>query len=309
MAHKNFVLVWEGNVPEYIKSVINQINKSQTNSTIYFICESDPKLKNVVFVDIKKIKLKEEENFDNFYQKDNFYKNFLKNKLLSSSINRFFYLKYLTNELKLSNIITFDCDVYLLENLENFFDLKFKKTQEMFITRSDENNVLSGFIIFKNFESVNFLCSEFLKIKNNQESRITTKNRSLEKKLYKEYLCDMTMMNEIQNNNLEKIILLPTLYTLYLNKKEKFLFDANGEIFYLFSAYKNFFNIDSLKNPHSGLLNPIESSVLNKKYLNFIEKNIKIKKNNKKFFINFQQEDIPVVTLHIRSKQINEFDS
>ena len=193
----NVILFNKGLLPSYITITLNQIRKYNSDIDIYLISDNVFNSESCKYINLKDLK----SEYISFFSQSDFYVNDL-NPLWRTSIERFFYIHGLIEELNLTNIFHFDNDVLVYDNFENVVK---KITDETnLITPANENNLVCGMLYTKNKLSfLEIIHRLYLKIKLGQTKlQSMYKNKSIiynNKEVEKFHLSEMSLLKIIQD--------------------------------------------------------------------------------------------------------------
>lgn len=152
----NFVLFHKGqNFPKHISICIKQIRKTNPECIVYLITDSN------IYTEDKKIKIINTEelvvpDIGNYYLNDAF------SDLWRNSVLRLFYIEELIRKYNLENIIHFDNDVLIYENLYTIKDSLCELN--LGITSHFEGQFVFGFSYIKNIDSLKLLNQNMLEL-------------------------------------------------------------------------------------------------------------------------------------------------
>jgi hypothetical protein len=287
----NFVLVALGNVPEYLDSCIIQIKKTQRKSKIYLLVNkaSNYKNKNCKVINVENLDKSKEHLI--FIKKSRLVQDNYRNFFWKYSIERLYYINNFLNKTNFKNIFHVENDVLLFQDLNPI--LKKIKSYNFVCIRDSVDRVIGSLMFIKNKDvakkivkiSNNYLHINDMKILSHLDKRISkTLNLPLGEDL-----------NFIKNSkNYEKIIKIP------------FIFDAAAIGQFIDGPHRNkliqriFAKIGRLFSKNDGFINS-ETKLRISKW------NI-IWKNNKPYKLE-DKNLIPIVNLHIHSKNLKKFVS
>ena len=287
----NFVLVALGNVPEYLDSCIIQIKKTQRKSKIYLLVNkaSNYKNKNCKVINVENLDKSKEHLI--FIKKSRLAQDNYRNFFWKYSIERLYYINNFLNKTNFKNIFHVENDVLLFQDLNPI--LKKIKSYNFVCIRDSVDRVIGSLMFIKNKD----VAKKIVKISNNYLHINDMKILShLDKKISNTLNLPLGEdLNFIKNSkNYEKI------------KKIPFIFDAAAIGQFIDGPHRNkliqriFAKIDRLFSKNDGFINS-ETKLRVSKW------NI-IWKNNKPYKLE-DKNLIPIVNLHIHSKNLKKFVS
>ena len=285
----NFILIALGDIPDYLNDCIQQIKKTQKKSKIYLLVNktSEFKNKNCKIVNVESLKKSKEHIL--FIKKSKLAQDSFRNFFWKHSIERFYYLNDFLNKSNLTNVFHIENDVLLFQNLKKI--LKEIKFYNFACIRDNINRVIGSLIFIKNKK----VSTRIVKISNNYLNEN-----------------DMKILNYL-DKKISNSINLPLGETLDFIKKSKnfkkikkipFIFDAAAIGQFIDGPHRKklltriFFNIKKFFMINDGFIN----TETNLKIYNW-----KIKWKNKKPYKQENEKLIPIVNLHIHSKNLKKF--
>jgi hypothetical protein len=285
----NFILIALGNIPDYLNDCIQQIKKTQKKSKIYLLVNKTSvfKNKNCKIVNVESLKKSKEHIL--FIKKSKLAQDSFRNFFWKHSIERFYYLNDFLNKSNLTNVFHIENDVLLFQDLEKI--LKEIKFYNFACIRDSINRVIGSLIFIKNKK----VSTRIVKISNNYLNEN-----------------DMKILNYL-DKKISNSINLPLGETLDFIKKSKnfkkikkipFIFDAAAIGQFIDGPHRKklltriFFNIKKFFMINDGFIN----TETNLKIYNW-----KIKWKNKKPYKQENEKLIPIVNLHIHSKNLKKF--
>ena len=285
----NFILIALGDIPNYLNDCIQQIKKTQKKSKIYLLVNktSEFKNKNCKIVNVESLKKSKEHIL--FIKKSKLAQDSFRNFFWKHSIERFYYLNDFLNKSNLTNVFHIENDVLLFQDLEKI--LKEIKFYNFACIRDSINRVIGSLIFIKNKK----VSTRIVKISNNYLNEN-----------------DMKILNYL-DKKISNSINLPLGETLDFIKKSKnfkkikkipFIFDAAAIGQFIDGPHRKklltriFFNIKKFFMINDGFIN----TETNLKIYNW-----KIKWKNKKPYKQENEKLIPIVNLHIHSKNLKKF--
>ena len=302
----NIILIHIGNKKiDYIVNTFYQLLKYK-NKNIFFLANkkiiNQLKLykicKKIKFYNLDKVEIS--KNHKVFLKKNNLDKKFGDGFWLKT-LERFFFIESFCNKMKFKNIIHLENDVLIFDNLEKYEKI-FVKNFNIGMTLLNKNLCVPGFLFFKNYKNLNFLCEYivskyrfFFQKKNKNDMRIFAE-----------------MYNEFKNIKKNKIRLLPTmnsdlgkLVNCDLKDKKPFYdyYKKFGVIFDACAIGQKIGGLDPKFHKFKGsYINPFN-------IFDISDVEIIIKKNNKykKPFLKINKKLVPILNVHMHSKKTNFF--
>ena len=285
----NFILIALGDIPDYLNDCIQQIKKTQKKSKIYLLVNQTSKFKNKNCKIVNVESLKKSKEHILFIKKSKLAQDSFRNFFWKHSIERFYYLNDFLNKSNLTNVFHIENDVLLFQDLEKI--LKEIKFYNFACIRDSINRVIGSLIFIKNKK----VSTRIVKISNNYLNEN-----------------DMKILNYL-DKKISNSINLPLGETLDFIKKSKnfkkikkipFIFDAAAIGQFIDGPHRKklltriFFNIKKFFMINDGFIN----TETNLKIYNW-----KIKWKNKKPYKQENEKLIPIVNLHIHSKNLKKF--
>ena len=285
----NFILIALGDIPDYLDYCIQQIKKTQKKSKIYLLVNriSDYKNRNCKIVNVESLKKSKEHVL--FIKKSNLAQDSFRNFFWKHSIERFYYLNDFLNKSNLTNVFHIENDVLLFQDLKN--TLKEIKFYDFACIRDSISRVIGSLIFIKNKK----VSTRIVKISNNYLNEN-----------------DMKILNYL-DKKISNTINLPVGENLDFIRKSKnfkkikkipFIFDAAAIGQFIDGPHRKklviriFYKIKKFFMIYDGFINT-ETKL--KIY------NWKIKWKNKKPYKQENNKLIPIVNLHIHSKNLKKF--
>ncbi len=300
----NIILVHLGNKRfSHLIGTLNQLLYFK-NKNIYLITEKKVinYIKNYKY--LKKISFVNKDSIKKNLQHNSFLKNTRLNKFQQDgfwlkTVERFFYLENFAKDKKLKNIVHIENDILIFKNLSRF-EKKFKNLFDIGLTFLNPNNCIPGFMFFKNHRSINKITDYIYK-----------KNRFF---FQKKNLNDMRLLANFYNENKKKykIGMFPTL-------TKEIAIKYHNDHLSIKDFYKNFNNLkiifdacalgqivdglDKKYHLHKGKFinkdNIIDPNYFNIKY--------KVKKQIKFPYLKHNNKEMPIMNLHMHSKNTKKF--
>ena len=285
----NFILIALGNIPDYLNDCIQQIKKTQKKSKIYLLVNktSEFKNKNCKIVNVESLKKSKEHIL--FIKKSKLAQDSFRNFFWKHSIERFYYLNDFLNKSNLTNVFHIENDVLLFQDLEKI--LKEIKFYNFACIRDSINRVIGSLIFIKNKK----VSTKIVKISNNYLNENDMKILN--------YL-DKKISNTINLPLGENLDFIQKSKNFKKIKKIPFIFDAAAIGQFIDGPHRKklltriFFNIKKFFMINDGFIN----TETNLKIYNW-----KIKWKNKKPYKQENEKLIPIVNLHIHSKNLKKF--
>jgi len=285
----NFILIALGNIPDYLNDCIQQIKKTQKKSKIYLLVNKTSvfKNKNCKIVNVESLKKSKEHIL--FIKKSKLAQDSFRNFFWKHSIERFYYLNDFLNKSNLTNVFHIENDVLLFQDLEKI--LKEIKFYNFACIRDSINRVIGSLIFIKNKK----VSTKIVKISNNYLNENDMKILN--------YL-DKKISNTINLPLGENLDFIQKSKNFKKIKKIPFIFDAAAIGQFIDGPHRKklltriFFNIKKFFMINDGFIN----TETNLKIYNW-----KIKWKNKKPYKQENEKLIPIVNLHIHSKNLKKF--
>jgi len=285
----NFVLVALGKIPKYLDDCILQIKKTQKNSTIFLLVNknSNYKNKNCKIVFVENLKKSKEHIF--FIKKSKIAKDSYRNFFWKHSIERLYYIDDFLNKIKLKNIYHIENDVLLYHDLKLVF-IKIKNFNFACI-RDNINRVIGSLIFIKNksiSRKIVKICNKYL---NQNDMKILSH-------------VDKKISNSINFPLGEELNFLKKSKNYKKIKKIPFIFDAAAIGQFIDGPHRKkliekiLHKIKNIFMFHDGFIN---------KETKLKVKNWKIEWINKKPYKKENDKLIPIINLHIHSKNLKKF--
>tara|TARA_B110000444_G_scaffold253061_1_gene283296 strand:- start:326 stop:1192 length:867 start_codon:yes stop_codon:yes gene_type:complete len=195
----NYIYVYIGNVPEYVKYSINSVLSVDTDASVYFCTDQNITFRGCTMIDIREFETDE----INYIKNNNFYKytHYEKNPLWISSLLRIFYLDKITEKYGLESFIHFDSDIIVYHPYSEIKHL-FQK-DKISITQHTENQLIFGYCFVENLKTYKLLVEEVFNIITNIDHYI--------KKNFNNPLNEMDILGEVYKSNNYIFNLLPIL--------------------------------------------------------------------------------------------------
>lgn len=156
----NVILFNMFEIPGYLKTCIKQILYTNPDSTIHLITDK------TISTPDSRVKCYNVNEFvcaDHIFRSFQFYRNNPVKyhfELFTSSAFRFLFIEELSRKLKLNNIFTFDNDVLIYGNFNEFIK-NIDPSYDMAITQSVVNEFILGFNYYKNYNSIVPIAGDF----------------------------------------------------------------------------------------------------------------------------------------------------
>jgi len=272
----NFVLVHLGDkIPNHFKYCIKQILYTNPNSDIYIITNMDILVDNfrINIINTKDLII---PDIGGYYQNDPM------SALFRNAMLRIFYINEFMNKHNMENVIHFDNDVLIYEEMDNFKDQLNKFN--FLITPSNDKDYTFGFSYFKNNQKLNIVAEKLKELVLQGEAKLEQDLKTMphEMRLLK-------YVNEI--NNFSIIDLFPIL--------------PEG----LHSTNYNLFNMCFDPLPYGQFLGGLAPEPHHYIGQNVINGTVKIGFKNKKPYGLYNNKEYKIANLHVWGKQLNNFIS
>ena len=277
----NYVYIYIGEIPDYIKYSINAVLSVEKNAAVYFCTDQD-----VNFPGCTMVSLKELESDDIKYIKSsNLYSGttYESNPLWITSLLRLFYLDKIAVLYNLNTFIHFDADILIYEPYEKIQHL-FKKNK-INITQLTKNQLIFGYCYIDNSEKYSIVVKNVLKV---------IKDIDYYKKLnFGEPLNEMEILGIVFNEHHNLFNLIPTLPY----GDEGYVFDPASYGQYFGGTHQNprkFFSA-RIKEQHHIVGNEI------------MAKRIKPVLMKKQPRVLYNTKSSKIINLHIHSKKLYKY--
>lgn len=275
----NFVLFHKGPIPTHLKYCLRQIIKTQTNYQIFLLTDNNIVIEGVRVININALKVNVGDL--SYYSNDT-------DPLWRTAFERFFYINSFIIENKIENVIHFDNDVLIYEDVNNFISIFHDFVEHIAITPHKETELVCGFMYIRKSDSLNILCEMLYKLAKHGEKEL--------ERVLKSMPHEMRLLSYIQENTNDYIKSLPVSpYEPGNNFYDKFngVFDP--------STYGQFF----------GNNYKVKDVDVNRLADRFINNGVvpKIDKENKRpFLVLPDNKKIPIFNLHIHNKKLQEYE-
>ena len=277
----NYVYVYVGDIPEYIKCSINSVLSVDNDASVYFCTDQ-----NITFPGCTMVDLREFETDEIRYIKNNnFYKNtnYEKNPLWMTSLLRIFYLDKITELFGLDSFIHFDSDIIVYHPYQEIKHL-FQK-DKINITQHSENQLIFGYCFVENLEYYKLLVKEVFKIVEKIDYYIEMN--------FGNPLNEMDILGEVYKSNNYIFNLLPILpYGV-----EDYVFDPASYGQYFGGSHQKPKNLFSRRLKEQGHIVGRE----------ILAKRIKPKLVNSQPKVTHNGDYSKIVNLHIHSKELHKY--
>jgi hypothetical protein len=252
-------------------------------------------LKKIIFLDENKI-IKKKEHLT-FLKNNKFDKKFY-DEFWIKTIERFFFIENICSSKKLKNIIHIETDNLIYKNLNKL------------------EKILNKFKIFFNIASYKWCVPNIIYFKSYKETKLLTdfiynKNKFffLKNNLNDQDLC-IQFFNKYKSSQITNFPIVSKQVNVKIEYKKKIFFYKNYKIFNgIFDPAPIGQFLDGVDNN----IHKINGSYLNKNSIYDVEKlNIKFFKNKKvkkPYIILNNKKKIPIINLHIHSKNLKKFIS
>jgi len=255
------------NLPQHIKYCIKQIQYTNPIADIYFLTNLN------VTIDNPKIKIIKTQdlivpNIGNYYINH-------PDPLWRTAMLRLYYLESFLKQSKLENIIHFDNDVLIYENLNEIGNELIK--HNFLITYADSQNYVLGFSYIKNANSLAFINEELLNL-------VVLGEQKLDKMLGS-MTHEMILLKYINKDN-KYINTLPLLPTDENYQNYHYCFDPSSYGQYL------------------GGSKPEQSKFVGEQ---LIKNAIQVKIKNKKPILIWKNQEYKIFNLHVHNKKLQDF--
>ena len=285
----NFVLVALGKIPAYLDDCIFQIKKTQKKSKIFLLINKNLEYKNknckIIFVE----NLKKSKEHNLFVKKSRLAKDDYRNFFWKHSIERLYYIDDFLNKENLNNIFHIENDVLLFQDLKLVFNKI--KSYNFACVRDGVNRVIGSLIFIKNKRISKKIVQISNKYLNQNDMKILSH-------------LDYKITNSINLPLGEDLNFIKESKNYKTIKKIPFIFDAAAIGQYIDGPHrKKLINriipgVKSLFKTNDGFANAETSLKIS---------DWKIKWKNKRPYKEENNKLIPIVNLHIHSKNLKKF--
>ena len=271
----NYIYIYEGVLPKYIKNSLENTLKIDPDANIYFCNNQNYQHENITSVQIESIVSKSTKNI--------LHKEFFKyepNLLWTRSLNRIFYLRDVVNTLNINKFVHFDADVLIYKP---FNEINYKFSSSKFnITPLSEKEIIFGYSCSLNRENFNCIVNKI------EEFLIEfTDNES--KNLLSKDLNEMKILMKIYNKEPSLFNLLPVIPKEISDE----VFDPASYGQYLGGTKDRFSKKFTDENHLPGKM--IKEGFIEPKIYNSYPK------------IVFNNNEFELINLHVHSKKIKKF--
>ena len=269
----NYIVIYTGEIPEYISQTFNSILTVDKDAKIFFCSDSNKKYKNIENIDINDIKSPQTEAIEslNFYKETPWHTN----PLWITSLMRVFYLNDAIDNLNLKQGVHFDSDVIIYkpyEKIEQSFD------QNKFnITPLNNEELIFGYAYFGNKNILNEIVNKFTNVVKNEFGSMVN---------------EMKLLKSLQSKSKEIFNLLNILPDV----SEEYVFDPASYGQYLGGTHANPYRF--YKRRWAGDHHYIGKEIIENQLTVKFKKYPYVLKENKKY---------EIVNLHIHSKELRKF--
>jgi len=271
----NYLLVYFGGVPDYIKYTVNSILSVDKDAKIYFCSDSSIRYNNVEYINSNEIS----SDLTKKIEKINIYKNtnYEANPLWATSFLRLFYLSDIAESLSLKSFVHFDADVLIykpFDELNGLFDIN-----RFNITPLNENELIFGYSYTNNINTYKKIVKSIYDFVTNKE-------------FDGEGVNEMKILNSVFNMDKDLFNLLPVVPEI-----KNILFDPASYGQYIGGTDGNPRKIFS--KPWAGSHHYVGREILNGKLKVRFKNNLPyVMKNNNRY---------DIANLHIHSKRLEKY--
>lgn len=283
----NFILFHKGSIPNFFSICIKQIEKTQTNYKIHILTDQQNINLPHKVININSNNAAAELQDLRYYVYDS-------NPLWRTSFERFFYIRDYIKRNELNNVIHFDNDVLLYENVYNALPLLQSNIKDIGLTPHKINELVCGFMYIKYSTSLDELCDKLLMYAKYGEARLQNILNSMPH--------EMRLLGEIKNTT-DIITELPVSPIFPGNN----LFEELQMVFDPSSYGQHIGGTHSANGADKGQVYLISKDRyidhhIGNKDIEFIPY---FDENKKRPFILYNKEKISIFNLHIHSKQLH----
>lgn len=276
----NYLFIYLGKIPEYVKTSINAVLSVDKNAEVYFCSQDNPGFKNINFINIEDIKSElTMATIDlNVYKDTNY--DAIHNSLWINSLLRIFYINDFLEFTKLNQIVHFDSDVVIYKPFNEI--RKVFKNDQLNITKLDNERLVFGYSFIQGQEVILNICKKIFNFL--EENKGNFKINPLN---------EMQILGAIKQNNPAMFNILPDLP--YFGAEN--IFDPAS-----YGQYLGGTHLEPKKwyKKKKAILDHSVGKEIN-------AKRIKINFENSLPSVNFNQEKYDLVNLHIHSKNLDNF--
>ena len=278
----NYLYIYLGNVPDYVRTSINSVLSVDKDAKVYLCSESNPNYKNVNFINLKETQseLTNATSELKIYNGTNYDSEI--NNLWINSLLRIFYLNDFLAFTKLNKIVHFDSDVIIYKpysQIEEVFN-----HEKLNITRLDNDRLIFGYSYVPSEKIMLKICR---KIFNFLEQNKKTNNFKTNP------LNEMQILGNIYREDSDLFNLLPDLP--YFDSKE--IFDPASYGQYLGGTHDQPYKW--FKKKQATIDHIIGKEIYSKR--------IKVLFKDDVPSILYNQKKYKLVNLHVHSKNLNKF--
>tara|TARA_B100000965_G_C19558990_1_gene743586 strand:+ start:94 stop:963 length:870 start_codon:yes stop_codon:yes gene_type:complete len=167
----NYLYIYLGKVPEYVKNSINAVLSVDKDAEVYFCSEYNPGFRNVNFINVKDLQseLTMATADLNIYNETNYDSS--QNSLWINSLLRIFYINDFLDFTNLNQLVHFDSDVVIYKPFNEISEV-FTNNQ-LNITKLDNERLIFGYSFIPRHEVILNICKkifDFLEINNSKNS-------------------------------------------------------------------------------------------------------------------------------------------
>ena len=277
----NYLYIYIGKLPEYIKYSINSVMSVDKDANIYLCTNEKSSYKNCNLINLNEIKSKKIDYLtnNNYFQNTN-YEN---NPLWINSLLRILYLEKIAENYNIDSFVHFDSDIIVYESFDKLRPIV--KNNLVNITQHTLDQLIFGYSFFPNLEITKLLCKEVDLIIKNIEKHMDDN--------FGHPLNEMDILGKIFNFNSNIFNTLPILPY----EKTPYVFDP--------ASYGQYFGGTAQKPRKTFSIRVKEEHHIVGKEI--LSKRIKPKMINNEPYVFHNNEKYKIVNLHIHSKQLNKF--
>ena len=277
----NYLYIYIGKLPEYIKYSINSVMSVDKDANIYLCTNEKSSYKNCNLINLNEIKSKKIDYLtnNNYFQNTN-YEN---NPLWINSLLRILYLEKIAENYNIDSFVHFDSDIIVYESFDKLRPIV--NNNLVNITQHTLDQLIFGYSFFPNLEITKLLCKEVDLIIKNIEKHMDDN--------FGNPLNEMDILGKIFNFNSNIFNTLPILP--YENPA--YVFDP--------ASYGQYFGGTAQKPRKTFSIRVKEEHHIVGREI--LSKRIKPKMINNEPYVFHNDEKYKIANLHIHSKQLNKF--
>ncbi len=278
----NYLYIYLGKVPEYVKTSINAVLSVDKDAEVYFCSEDNPGFRNINFINIEDIKseLTSAAVDLNIYKETNY--DVSHNSLWINSLLRIFYINDFLELTRLNQLVHFDSDVIIYKPFNEIS--KVFTNNQLNITKLDDERLIFGYSFIPSQEVMLNICKKIFDFLEHNSKNSNFKINPLN---------EMQILGAIKQENSTLFNTLPDLP--YFGTEN--IFDPASYGQYLGGTHQEPKKWYKKKKP---ILDHSVGKEIN-------AKRIKVNFENSIPSVSYNQEKYDLVNLHIHSKNLDKF--